>query len=172
MSTQVKRLLAWLNGQSKKKRLLIGLPILLLVAWGVIDSWHTRDTSVLGKGTVLAEGRLGVFEATGENALTYKPVTQRFVIRKVEVFGPGMLTGFPPDCSTTGTSTALPDCSPTPDKWPIVVIWLRCNGDLFTCSGPLEAACPIAESSNTCQDPRPISGGSGIQLDAGSRTPA
>jgi hypothetical protein len=56
-----------------------------------------------------------------------------------------MLSGFPPDCRTTGSANALPDCSSTPDKWPIVVIWLRCDGDFFACTGPLEAACPIEE---------------------------
>ena len=25
------------------------------------------------------------------------------------------------------------------------MIWLRCDGDLFRCTGPLEDACPIAE---------------------------
>lgn len=142
----MKRFADWFKGQSKKKRaLIVSPPILLLVVWGVIDSWHTRDTSVLSKGTVLAEGRLGAFKATGENSFTSKPATQRFVIGKAEVFGPGILSGFPPDCLTTGTANALPDCSSTPDKSPIVVIWLRCDGDLFTCAGPLDAACPIEE---------------------------
>jgi len=141
----MKRLLDWFNGQSKKRRVLIVSPILLLVALGVIDSWHTRDTSVESKGAVLAEGRLGAFRATGENGFTSKLTTQRFVIGKVEVFSPGTLSGFPPDCLTTGTASRVPDCSSTPDEWPIVVIWLRCYGDLFDCAGPLDAACRIEE---------------------------
>jgi hypothetical protein len=140
----MKRFLDWFKGQSKRKRaLIVSPPILLLLAWGVIDSWHTRDTSVLSKGTVLAEGRLGVFKATGET-FTRKPATARFVIEKIEVFEPGILSGFPPDCSTTDTSNSLADCSPTPDSWPIVVIWLRCS-DFFPCVGALDAACPMEE---------------------------
>jgi hypothetical protein len=64
----------------------------------------------------LAEGTLGAFKPTGENGFTSRPATQRFVIGKAEVFEPGILSGFPPDCRTTGSATALADFAPTPDR--------------------------------------------------------
>jgi hypothetical protein len=103
-----------------------------------------------GEGRVLAEGKnLGEFEASPNPFKFDAADAWRFVITKVEVFGRGQLTDFPPNCSVT-------TCSATPSKkWPMVVISTeqepRClggTGDEFAaCMLPLTVQCTLGEDS-------------------------
>ena len=87
---------------------------------------------------------LGVFETSespsSENPFKFDPShTRRFVITKIEAFGPGVLDHFPPDCGPNTCEASLPD------KRPIVLIWAepeqRCSGgsqaDFEACVMPL-----------------------------------
>jgi hypothetical protein len=132
----LKRFLKWFNGLSKKKRVvLVVLPILVPLI--VVIELLTTPSS----GRVLAEGKnLGVFE-TSENPFKFDSAhAHRFVITKIEAFGPGVLDDFPPDCSVNTCKSA------PPDKRPIVVIWaepeLRCSDEDFE-------AC-VASLTNQC----------------------
>jgi hypothetical protein len=102
-----------------------------------------------GKGRVLAEGKhLGEFEASPNPFKFDAAHARRFVITKVEVFGPGQLNGFPGACS--GGS-----CAATPDKWPIVIISTerepgceRLGREFAACLSPLSAQCGMGEESS------------------------
>lgn len=134
----------WFNRQSKKKRVLIvsAIPVLVLIAF--IEWWTTPSA-----GHVLAAGKsLGVFKASKYPFKLDSAHARRFVITKVEVFGPGVLHDFPPGC---GINT----CSETvPKEFPIVVIWTqpepRCNGgsptDFAACTAPFTEQCDFAGS--------------------------
>ena len=134
--TDMKRFQNWFNALSTKKRLLlIGLPILvpLIVAIELL--------TIPSSGRVLAEGKdLGVFETSNSPSST-----RRFVITKIEAFGPGVLDDFPPDCGTNTCQASLSE------KQPIVVIWsepeLRCSGgsqaDFEACVTPLTNECGL-----------------------------
>src|SRR5205807_5524780 len=81
---------------------------------------------------------------------------RRFVITKVEVFGPGQLNGFPGECNG-GT------CAATPDKWPIVIISTerepRCERsakEFGACLSPLSVQCGLGEEA--AEPPTYISG--------------
>jgi hypothetical protein len=134
----MKRFLTWFNGQSRTKRVLMVSAIPLLVLVFFIDLWTTPSS-----GRVLAEGKnLGIFE-TSENPSKFDPAhARRFVITKIEAFGPGVLDDFPPDCSPNTCKSA------PPDKQPVVVIWAepepRCSGgsaaDFEACVTPLTEA--------------------------------
>lgn len=103
-----------------------------------------------GEGRVLAQGKnLGEFEASPDPFEFDAANAWRFVITKVEVFGPGQLAGFPPGCSVT-------TCQTTPSKkWPIVVISTkpepRCLGgssqEFAACMDPLSVQCGLGEES-------------------------
>ncbi len=142
----MKRFQSWFNGLSMKKRLLlIVLPILVPLIV-VIELLTT-----LSSGRVLAEGKnLGVFETSNspssENPFKFDPShTRRFVITKIEAFGPGVLDHFPPDCGPNTCQASLPE------KQPIVVIWAdpeqRCSGssqaDFEACVMPLTNQCSL-----------------------------
>jgi hypothetical protein len=142
----MKRFQSWFNGLSKKKRVvLVVLPILVPLV--VIGELLTIPSS----GRVLAEGKnLGVFETSDSpssaNPFKFDPShTRRFVIRKIEAFGPGVLDHFPPDCGPNTCDANLPD------NQPIVVIWtdpeLRCSGgsgaDFEACVTPLTNQCSL-----------------------------
>jgi hypothetical protein len=95
-----------------------------------------------GKGRVLAERKnLGEFEASPNPFKFDAAHARRFVITKVEVFGPGQLDGFPANCSAN-------ICPDTPDKWPIVVISTEeepgCQGFL-ACADALSVQCTLGE---------------------------
>src|SRR5436309_11587242 len=97
-----------------------------------------------GEGRVLAEGKnLGEFEASPNPFKFEAAHAWRFVITKVEVFGPGQLAGFPPRCSVT-------TCSTISSKWPIVVIWAEqepgCLQEFAACMEPLSVQCAFEES--------------------------
>ncbi len=138
---EMQRFLEWFKRQSKKKRALIVSVVPLLVLIAFIEWWTTPSS-----GRVLAEGtNLGVFQAS-KNPFKLDPAhARRFVITKVEVFGPGVLDDFPPDCAGT-TCSATP-----PHESPIVVIWtepeLRCNSgseaDFEACIAPLTVQCGL-----------------------------
>jgi hypothetical protein len=142
----VKRFLNWFNGLSKKKRVaLIVLPILVPLI--VVIELSTSPRS----GRVLAEEKnLGAFETSespsSENPFKFDPShTRRFVITKIEAFGPGVLDHFPPDCGPNTCEANLPD------KQPIVLISaepeLRCIGpseaDFDSCGKPLTNQCSL-----------------------------
>ena len=113
------------------------VPLVVLV--GLIEWWTTPSS-----GHVLAEGtNLGVFR-TSKHPFKLDPAhARRFVITKVEAYGPGVLEHFPPECGGTTCS------SNPPHESPIVVIWAepepRCNGgsaaDFAACVEPLTAQC-------------------------------
>jgi hypothetical protein len=136
----MKRFLNWFNGLSKKKRVvLIASPILVPLI--VVIELLTYPSSE----RVLAEGKnLGAFE-TSENSFKFDSAhAHRFVITKIEVFGPGVLDDFPPDCGPNTCSSS------PPDKRPIVVIWAepeqRCSagsGDFEACVTPLTTQCGL-----------------------------
>ena len=99
-----------------------------------------------GEGRVLAEGKnVGEFEAS-RNPFEFEAAdARRFVITKVEVFGPGQLDGFPGTCSGTL-------CAATPDEWPIVVISAevepachRSAHELIACASVISAQCALGE---------------------------
>jgi hypothetical protein len=137
----MKRFQNWFNGLSMKKRLLL---IVLPILAPLIVAVELLTTPSSGRG-VLAEGKnLGVFETSNspssENPFKFDPShTRRFVITKIEAFGPGVLDDFPPGCGINTCRASLPD------KQPIVVIWaepeLRCTGgsqaDFEACVMPL-----------------------------------
>ena len=142
---QMKRFLNWFNGLGKKKRVLL-VVLLILVPLIVVIELLTIPSS----GRVLAEGKnLGVFETSespsSENPFKFDPShTRRFVITKIEAFGPGVLDHFPPNCGPN-TCKSVP-----PDNRPIVVIWtdaeLRCGDtaeDFKACTGPLTNQCGL-----------------------------
>jgi hypothetical protein len=99
-----------------------------------------------GEGRVLGEGKnLGEFEASPNPFKFDAAHARRFVITKVEVFGPGQLDGFPANCSANV-------CPKTPDKWPIVVISTegepRCQrsaGEFLACADALSVQCALGE---------------------------
>jgi hypothetical protein len=98
-----------------------------------------------GEGHVLAEGKnLGEFEASPNPFKFDAAHARRFVITKVEVFGPGQLNGFPGQCSAGS-------CAATPDEWPIVVISTeqepRCESleEFSACMTPLSVQCSLGE---------------------------
>lgn len=101
-----------------------------------------------GGGRVLAEGKnLGEFEASPNPFEFDAAQARRFVIKKVEVFAPGELDGFPADCSQNV-------CPPTPDEWPIVVISTeeesscqRTPVEFLACASPLAVQCSLGEES-------------------------
>ena len=101
-----------------------------------------------GEGRVLAEGKnLGEFEASPNPFKFDAAHARRFVITKVEVFGPGQLNGFPGECSG-GT------CAATPDKWPIVIISTerepgceRSAREFAACMTPLSVQCGLGEEA-------------------------
>ncbi len=101
-----------------------------------------------GEGRVLAEGKnLGEFEASPNPFKFDAAHARRFVITKVEVFGPGQLNGFPGECSG-GT------CAATPDKWPIVIISTkrepgceRSAQEFAACMSPLSVQCGLGEEA-------------------------
>lgn len=169
MNHQMKRFLNWFNGLSKKKRVvLVVLPILVPLI--VVIELLTTPSS----GRVLAEGQnLGVFDPSSENPFKFDPShTRRFVITKIEAFGPGVLDHFPPDCGPNTCKSA------PPDNRPVVVIWaepeLRCSGgseaDFEACVMPLTNQCgPLA---GVFPEPPPTSGGEGIQPGTGGRSSA
>jgi hypothetical protein len=124
-------------------------------------NWRLRALSVLlcipavlsgcggsGEGRVLAEGKnVGEFEASPNPFRFDAAVARRYVITKVEVFGPGQLDGFPPDCSINA-------CEDMPGKWPIVTISLEpppecrgAGGDFAACVSPLQVQCAFGEES-------------------------
>jgi hypothetical protein len=140
----MKRFLTWFNGQTTKTRVVLIVSPILVALIVVIELWTTPSS-----GRVLAEGKnLGAFEAS-ENPFKFDSAhARRFVITKIEAFGPGVLDDFPPDC---GVNT----CSSTPpDKRPIVVIWTdpepRCSGgsaeDFGACVAPLTNQCGLART--------------------------
>lgn len=131
---------------SKKKRVLLVVSPILVPLIVVIELLTTPSS-----GRVLAAGKnLGVFETSespsSENPLKFDPShTRRFVITKIEAFGPGVLDHFPPDCGPNTCEASLPD------KQPIVLIWaepeLRCSGDseadFEACVMPLTNQCGL-----------------------------
>ena len=168
--TDMKRFQSWFNGLSMKKRLLlIVLPILVPLIV-VIELLTT-----LSSGRVLAEGKnLGVFETSNspssENPFKFDPShTRRFVITKIEAFGPGVLDHFPPDCGPNTCQASLPE------KQPIVVIWpIRSSG---VAAAPKQTLRPASCHSQTSAvslrrylRSLPLtSGGEGTQRAAGGR---
>src|SRR6266550_4720319 len=165
----MKRFRNWFNSRSKKKRVaLIASPILVLLIV-VSKPWTTPSS-----GRVLAEGEnLGVFE-TSQSRSSEDPFkfdsahTRRFVIRKIEAFGPGVLDHFPPDCGPNTCETS------PPDKLPIAVIWtdpeLRCGDtaeDFEACTDPLTNQCGLL--AEVFPEPPPTSGGEEIQQGTASR---
>lgn len=101
-----------------------------------------------GGGRVLAEEtNLGEFGASPNPFRFDAAHARRFVIKKVEVFAPGELDGFPADCSQNV-------CPPTPDEWPIVVISTeeepscqRTPDEFLACASPLAVQCSLGEES-------------------------
>ncbi len=114
------------------------LSVLLLIPAVTIGCGGSGE----GRGRVLAEGKnLGEFEASRNPFKFDAARARRFVITKVEVFGPGQLDGFPANCSAN-------DCPDTPDKWPIVVISTEeepgCQRSL-ACADALSVQCSLGE---------------------------
>ena len=121
------------------------LSVLLLIT-AVISGCAAFESS--GQGTVLAEGKnLGEFQASPNPFNFDAASSRRYVITKVEVFGPGQLNGFPGDCSQGM-------CAAVPDEWPIVIISTkadprcdRSNDEWFACQYALAAQCGRGEEA-------------------------